>query len=623
MTNPDLAAESWRPEALAALAQAVPFFARRILLCPAGRGELGHLLKRRQGVEVHGLETDPEKARIAAVLLDGVTECEPAGAFPGLPFDLCLFAAVPAEKDFEAVLPCLAPSGYAGIVAPSSDDEDRIAPAARAFSEFAARAGWPLYRKLPVDEDRVLLLLVRSDYNPLEHAHGFFHADRPESCYEVLELIPDAYLDTPQVAATVYSERELSLLAWLKRSPGMDRFEAFVKAQQLFYRLVACAPDYAQGYQVHAEFWRYLGDSDMAGRILRSFHRVHPRPEVEEQLAALPPVLRRPDAIAAPEHDPGFAPRVLFVTHPRYHYGLDVLYDGLCTVLGGGNVLEYPYKPSLHGELPEHMRHYPCSFDLPGEPAALERVLAELRDGAFDLVLWGDCEQGVPQAEARRIAEAASDTPVFIVDQLDEPLSVRERVRAYTGGLLEAGYFKREHLACADHGPNTFPLPFAYPDGRVAVAADTERDVPLFWAGHRLFGMRRLYLEHIERRFGLDLAGTFEQREYAARLGRARLALNLFGAGFDTVRYWEIPAHGSMLFSERLPILIPHEFTDGENAVFFRDTAELEERLEHYLARPEESAAVAARGRAHFLRYHTGSARARQLLGWVQAALDQ
>ena len=87
------------------------------------------------------------------------------------------------------------------------------------------------------------------------------------------------------------------------------------------------------------------------------------------------------------------------------------------------------------------------------------------------------------------------------------------------------------------------------------------------------------------------------------------------------MRYWEVPAHGCMLLSERLPIRIPHNFRDGESAVFFDDLEQLETRLAHYLASPEDARAIGRAGHEHLKHYHTGSARARQMMGWIDQCL--
>ena len=115
--------------------------------------------------------------------------------------------------------------------------------------------------------------------------------------------------------------------------------------------------------------------------------------------------------------------------------------------------------------------------------------------------------------------------------------------------------------------------------------------------------------------------GFYEAEEYACALDEARIGSDFFGLGFDTVRYYELPAHGCMLLAERKPIHIPHDYEDGVSAVFFEDLPALEEKLRYYLDHPEEAESIARAGYAHMRAYHTSSARARQFLGWLGEAL--
>jgi len=215
---------------------------------------------------------------------------------------------------------------------------------------------------------------------------------------------------------------------------------------------------------------------------------------------------------------------------------------------------------------------------------------------------------------ARRLLAAGAGLPLFIVDQEDDPMDNRAKVLEQLGHGPVRGYFKREMLRCVDYGPYAWPLPFAYPDGRVPQAFTAERCRPLFWAGSRAYGLRRRYLEPLEGRFPIDLDASYGQQAYVEALCASRIGINCFGLGFDTVRYWELPAHGCMLFSERPPIRIPHNFEDGVSAVFFGDAPELEERLPYYLTHPAEAAAIAEAGHGLLRRHHTASARARQLI---------
>lgn len=612
----------------------LPAFVRRLLLWPATRGELGYLLRKQRGIEVWGIEQDPHNAQLARHLLDGVLDNAPhddASPFDN-PFDAIVLtapqddpAAFAAHVTIAARM--LGPFGYffAHLHAIGGNVFDP-------FSESVRANGFIPYREWPIENDtdtesasRVLMLFVRDSYSPIEHAGTLFDAGRPDASFEVLSGAPQGYLIDQEYRLHLRGEMLLSLMAMCRQNTHQLPLDYFDKAQEIFHLLVADKPDFTTPYQCQAEFWKLLGDSDMAARLLRSAHYAAPSEALARQLLTIPS-RRAVHETDAPVWQPKTGiqpPRVLFILHPRPHYGLDILYDGLCRVLGEENVLDYPYKPSLHGAPPAEYVHYPCTFNRPGVPIPLAQLLADIERGRFDFIVFGDCEAGMPLEDARAIAQAAGDkTPIFVYDALDAAMNLRPRMLGFLGVERVAGYFKREMLACADYGPNSFPLPFAYPDGRVGPPPGTPRPKALFWAGHRMSGLRRLFLERIESRFGLKLDAVYPQDEYVRALHEHRLGLNCFGFGFDTVRYWELPAHGCMLLSERLPIRIPYNFRDGESAVFFDDLESLESKLAHYLDAPEECAAIAATAHAHLLHHHTGAARARHCLGWIAQSLS-
>jgi len=242
----------------------------------------------------------------------------------------------------------------------------------------------------------------------------------------------------------------------------------------------------------------------------------------------------------------------------------------------------------------------------------------QLRLGRFDVIVFGDLLELTDREAVLRLVNANPKVPLFVVDTQDDGYDSLPRILAYLGRDAVHGQFKREMLACVAYSPGTYPLPLAYPDDRVAHDIAGQRPDDVFWAGHRCWGLRRLYLDHIEARLGRSLDQRYTPDEYRAALDRAQIGLDIFGLGYDTVRYWETPARGCMLLAERRPIRIPLDFEDGESAVFFDDLPDLEQKLDYYLAHPDETRAIAVRGHDHLRRYHTGSARARQFLGRIQ-----
>lgn len=460
---------------------------------------------------------------------------------------------------------------------------------------------------------------VPKHYDPLTHARELLLAGAPGPAFNALTFVPDVYLENPPVRAAVKAEQALCLLAWDQAASDGSTLSRFYLAQAFFAQATAADPHCHLAYCVQAEFWHRLGDDLMAARTLRSIQHVAPQETATTQMnsyAATP--LIHPRSVEPPEWNAGSTlPRILLITDNRPNYGLDVLYAGLLCVLGSDHILEFPYKPTLHGGQPERFADYPCCFHFPGEAATLERLCDELRSGKFDLVLFGDVERTLEREQALQVIRAADRIPVFVLDMLDDFRDNRPEIMEWLELKHIAGYFKREMLACVSYGNGAFPLPFAYPEERIPNSFPEDRPYLLFWAGQRQFGIRKLALEYLERRFNVDFSTRYTQAEYTRMLQSVRIGLDFSGFGFDTVRYWEVPAHGAMLLAERRPTCIPFNFKDGESAVFFDDIPDLEKKLLYYGTHKEETLAIARQGYDHLKKYHTATLRARHLLGWV------
>jgi spore maturation protein CgeB len=97
---------------------------------------------------------------------------------------------------------------------------------------------------------------------------------------------------------------------------------------------------------------------------------------------------------------------------------------------------------------------------------------------------------------------------------------------------------------------------------------------------------------------------SVDGEDYALALGAPQITLHfLRHANRDEQdsRTFEIPACGGFMLAEWSP-RHAELFEEDVEAVFFRNDKELVEKVRYYLARPEECAAIAARGRSRALR---------------------
>ncbi|HRK35608.1 MAG TPA: glycosyltransferase [Candidatus Hydrogenedentes bacterium] len=475
----------------------------------------------------------------------------------------------------------------------------------------------------PVGDGLALLTFARSTFDPLAHARHLSEAGMPGRAAALLEWLTRRTPLSEEQRAGIAVE----MLRHFRRAAEMIDPTAnhglLFHAQKEFHVAVHAWPRRHELYREHAAIWRRFGNDDYAARLLRSVLHVAEDDATRSALARCAPVNTVQPTVETLREWTGNkkAPRVLVLTHHASDYGMDSLYDGLSQVLGFENVVEYPWKPTLHGLDEAATLKYPCWFDYPGTARSPEALVQELRDGLFDVIVFADFVERTNRDEILRILDAAPDTPVVAYDPWDDGSATQKSACAYLNGRLIAAYFKREMLACLDYGENAYPLPFGYPDRHVPSLLPERRTTDLFWAGKRLFGTRSLYLDYLNQVLQRTLDRSLPQEAYRRAIADSRIGLSFFGFGFDTVRYWELAANGCMILAERPLIRIPFNFVAGESAVFFDDLAELEEKLNYYMAHTDTAEEVARAGREHFLRYHTTSARARQFLGTIEALI--
>jgi spore maturation protein CgeB len=102
--------------------------------------------------------------------------------------------------------------------------------------------------------------------------------------------------------------------------------------------------------------------------------------------------------------------------------------------------------------------------------------------------------------------------------------------------------------------------------------------------------------------------------KYMKIIAKSWMSISCRGLGFDTYRFWEIPYAGAVLVSEEPKIVIPNNFTDGKNAIFFSSSKELCKKLDYYIGNYDVLKTIARNGREHLLKYHTPMARAKYII---------
>jgi len=292
--------------------------------------------------------------------------------------------------------------------------------------------------------------------------------------------------------------------------------------------------------------------------------------------------------------------RILMIPSSSANYQEDVVHEGLDDLLGPEGVFYYPYKPhtlfssNLYGDSPAR----PCSA--PALP--LEEIVR--RSQEVGAVIVGSVRDSVDAW--RPIQNHFRDRPVAWLhgeDAHDHPWPGRD--------VLYTHRFQRELLPGT---PDILPLPLGIP-AQAMHPCDRPKDIDVSFVARSNHPWRKEIAARLAREgFFVRLDAPVSRTAYCDILNRSRIAVSVRGSGYDTMRYWEIPYHGALLLSERLPIVLPDNFVDGESAVFFDSPAEMVDLSRGLLGDPARLERIAAAGRDLVRARHTAVHRARYVL---------
>jgi hypothetical protein len=326
--------------------------------------------------------------------------------------------------------------------------------------------------------------------------------------------------------------------------------------------------------------------------------------------------------------------KILYICSNRFDYLQDLTYAGLVKVLGKENVVDYPWNPKFNLPIksyPKNLGFKSISFRFPFMNSFKE----------IDFVILASAKKDVLESYLK-ILPLVKNKPILFLDGGDFSEIGGDFYREHSGDLYEAAIkkrpfdiiLKREYISSLHaHHSNIFPFPFSFPYNITfpTISESFKKYDVSFW-GQQYPQIRTNALNLLAGKYDCNQNGTtldqnfqtYKRRGlfYLEEISRCKIVLNFRGFGWDTMRYWEVPATGTFMISQEPKISIPNNFESGKHLVWCSDSLDdLIDLIDYYLARPLEREKMAINAREHLIKYHLNTARAATLIEIVQRIL--
>jgi hypothetical protein len=326
--------------------------------------------------------------------------------------------------------------------------------------------------------------------------------------------------------------------------------------------------------------------------------------------------------------------KILYICSARFDYLQDLTYGGLVKVLGKSNVIDYPWNPKFNLPIkayPKNLGFQSISFRFP--------MMNNFKE--IDFVILASAKKDALESYIK-ILPLIKNKPILFLDGGDLPEIGGDFYRHHCSNLYEETIqqrpfdiiLKREYIPSVhDSHSNIFPFPFSFPYTiSLPPLAESLKIYDVSFWGQQHPQVRTDALKRLAGKYDCDQNGTTLNQNfktykrkglfYLKEISRCKIVLNFRGLGWDTMRYWEVPAVGSFMISQVPQILIPNNFESGKHLVWCSDSLDdLIDLIDYYLARPSEREQMALSAREHLLKYHLNTARASTLIEIVQRIL--
>lgn len=184
-------------------------------------------------------------------------------------------------------------------------------------------------------------------------------------------------------------------------------------------------------------------------------------------------------------------------------------------------------------------------------------------------------------------------------------------------------YFKRETYE-QDVSRGIIPLPFALCKRHILPTKEIKKDIDIFCSfGHTKTGLRKQVIEAVQlldnKKYNIVIKTGLSKNEYNDHLCRSKILIDAFGGGDTCDRFWEGIGAQSCVVYQKYNIIIPHPFTDNENAISFDSSSSLVTKLNMLMKDSQLTDNIGRAGFYHAIKYHTAAHRAKEIINHVFA----
>lgn len=319
--------------------------------------------------------------------------------------------------------------------------------------------------------------------------------------------------------------------------------------------------------------------------------------------------------------------KVLYINRNKFDYLQDLVYTGLVKVLGVSNVIEMPWNNKFH----LNHRKYPKNIGL-HRGGLFRSLFNSFSVKQADIVIVASCHPDTLKTYLQMVPDIPKTVPTVFLDGGDWPevagdldrLGGKELYNEVMSIRPFDYVFKREYLVDKSYEDNVYALPFAFNFDRLpAISREYKYDVG-FWAVES-HPIRTSALTMIQNEFDCAQNGTVKNQVmkkykrkgnfYLQELARCKISLNFRGAGWDTLRYWEVPALSGFMISQNPGIVIDNNFVDGKEIVFCEDDlSDLIDLCQYYMKHEDKRESIANNSYMKMREFHMDVHRAEKIL---------